>query len=85
MDLGAPQAPSRGRGDCLALVLLPLGLVLLVVHPLPAAIVLAVVGWLYLAGSDRLSSEREAIRAADHEAARRWRSRRGEPPDSDAP
>ena len=35
MELGAPSEPSRGTGDCLALVLVPLGLVLMLVHPAP--------------------------------------------------
>jgi hypothetical protein len=33
MELGAPSEPSRGTGDCLVLV--PLGLVLMLVHPAP--------------------------------------------------
>ena len=75
-DLGAPLTASRGSGDCLALALLPLGLILLVVHPLPAIVVLVTVGWLYLAGSDRRERDQRAIRAADAEAERRWQQRR---------
>jgi hypothetical protein len=38
MELGAPSKPSRGTGDFLALVLVlvPLGLILMLVHPDPA-------------------------------------------------
>ena len=36
MELGAPSEPSRGPGDCLALVLVALGLILMLVHPAPA-------------------------------------------------
>ncbi len=36
MELGAPSKPSRGTGDCLVLVLVPLGLILMLVHPAPA-------------------------------------------------
>lgn len=79
-QLGVPLFPSRGRGDCLALVLLPIGLILLVVHPLPATLVLAVVGWLVLSGNDRIRQEREAIRQADAEALRRWLAAGNPPP-----
>lgn len=71
-QLGIPLDASRGQGGCLALVLLPLGLILLTVHPLPAILVLVVVGWLYLSGSERLRQERSAIDAADVEALRLW-------------
>jgi hypothetical protein len=81
MELGAPRVPSRGNGDCLALALLPLGLILLVVHPAPAIAVLVAVGWLYLVGSDRQRSDREAIQAADREAERLWRQRESDPND----
>lgn len=54
---GVPVFATRGQGDCLALVLLPFGLILLAVHPLPAFMVLVVVGWLVLSGSDRLRAE----------------------------
>jgi len=83
-QLGVPLFPSRGRGDCLALVLLPFGLILLVVHPLPATLVLAVVGWLVLSGNDRFRREREAIRQADAEALRRWLAAGNPPPASGA-
>jgi hypothetical protein len=36
MELGVPSEPSRGTGDYLALMLVPLGLVLMLVHPAPA-------------------------------------------------
>lgn len=77
MELGAPQQASRGRGDCLALALLPLALILLVVHPVPAILLLVLVGWLYLAGSEQRRRELAAIRAADAEAERRWRDHAG--------
>jgi hypothetical protein len=73
MELGAPSEPSRGTGDCLALVLVPLGLILTLVHPAPAIAVWAMAGCLYLAGSNQLKSDRGAIRAADAETERRWR------------
>lgn len=82
LDLGAPRIAGRGNGDCLALTLLPVGLILLVVHPAPAIAVLVAVGWLYLAGSDRQRSDQEAIEAADREAERLWRQRRIPPQDS---
>ena len=69
---GVPVFASRGPGDCLALVLLPLGLILLAVHPLPATLVLVVVAWLYLSGSRRLDRERSEIAAAEAEALRLW-------------
>lgn len=68
----APLFASRGRGDCLALVLLPLGLVLLAVHPLPAILVLVAVAWLLLSGSDRQRRDRAAMQAAEAEALRLW-------------
>lgn len=43
MELGAPSEPSRGTGDCLALV--PLGLVLMLVHPAPSIAIWALGGW----------------------------------------
>ena len=73
MELGAPSEPSRGTGDCLALVLVPLGLILMLVHPAPAIAVWAMAGCRYLAGSNQLKRERGAIRAADAETERRWR------------
>ena len=82
LDLGAPRIASRGNGDCLALALLPVGLILLVVHPAPAIAVLVAVGLLYLAGSDRQRSDQEAIEAADREAERLWRQRGIPPQDS---
>lgn len=69
---GAPVFASRGRGDCLALVLLPFGLILLVVHPLPATLVLLVVAWLVLSGSDRFRQQRAEIAEAEAEALRLW-------------
>ena len=83
-QLGVPLFASRGRGDCLALVLLPLGLVLLLVHPLPATLVLVVVAWLVLSGNDRFRQEREAIRQADAEALRRWVEAGNLPPEAGA-
>lgn len=82
MELGAPSEPSRGTGDCLALVLVPLGLILMLVHPAPAIAVWAMAGCLVLEGSNRLKRDRAAIRAADAEAERRWR-RQQQPATSD--
>ena len=79
-QLGIPLDASRGQGGCLALVLLPLGLILLTVHPLPAILVLVVVGWLYLSGSERLRQERSAIDAVDAEALRLWLEAGNPPP-----
>jgi hypothetical protein len=73
MELGAPSEPSRGTGDCLALVLVPLGLILMLAHPAPAITVWAMAGCLVLAGSNQLKRDRAAIRAADAEAESRWR------------
>ncbi|MFM7269377.1 MAG: hypothetical protein ACKOZT_12485 [Cyanobium sp.] len=80
-ERGVPVFATRGKGDCLALVLLPLGLILLAVHPLPAFLVLVVVGWLVLSGSDRLREDRRAIAAADAAALRLWLAA-GHPPPS---
>lgn len=79
-QLGIPLDASRGQGGCLALVLLPLGLILLTVHPLPAILVLVVVGWLYLSGTERLRQERSAIDAVDAEALRLWLEAGNPPP-----
>ncbi|MCX5957772.1 MAG: hypothetical protein NTW51_15560 [Cyanobacteria bacterium] len=73
MELGAPSEPSRGTGDCLALVLVALGLILMLVHPAPAIAVWVLSGCLVLAGSNQMKRDRAAIRAADAEAERRWR------------
>ena len=73
MELGAPSEPSRGTGDCLALVLVALGLILMLVHPAPAIAVWVMSGCLVLAGSNQMKRDRAAIRAADAEAERRWR------------
>jgi hypothetical protein len=73
MELGAPSEPSCGTGDCLALVLVPLGLVLMLVHPAPAIAMWALAGCLVLAGSNQLKRDRAEIQAADGEAKRRWR------------
>jgi hypothetical protein len=73
MELGAPSEPSRGTVDCLALVLVPLGLVLMLVHPAPAIAMWALAGCLVLAGSNQMKRDRAAIQAADGEAERRWR------------
>jgi hypothetical protein len=81
---GVPVFPTRGQGDCLVLVLLPLGLILLAVHPLPAFLVLVAVGWLVLSGSDRLRQERREIAAAEAEALRLWLEA-GHPPPSPSP
>jgi hypothetical protein len=72
IERGAPSEPGRGTGDCLAVVLLPIGLVLMLVHPAPAIAVWAMAGALYLAGSDHQKRDRAAIRAADEETERRW-------------
>jgi len=72
MELGAPSEPSRGTGDCLSLVLMPLGLILMLVHPAPSIAVWAMKGCLVLAGLNHLNRDRAAIRAADAEAERRW-------------
>lgn len=77
---GVPVFASRGRGDCLALVLLPLGLILLAVHPLPATLVLILVAWLVLSGSDRLRQERGEIAEAETEALRLWLQAGHDPP-----
>ena len=61
MELGAPSAPSRGTGDCLALVLVPLGLVLMLVHPAPAIAMWALAGCLVLAGSNQLKRDRAPL------------------------
>ena len=73
MELDAPIEPSRGNGHLLALVLAPLGLILMLIHPAPAIACWAMAACLYLAGSDHLKRDRAAIRAADAEAERRWR------------
>ena len=73
MELGAPSEPSRDTGDCLALVLVPLGLVLMLVHPAPAIAMWALAGCLVLAGSNQMKRDRAAIQPADNEAERRWR------------
>jgi len=73
MELDAPIEPSRGNGHLLALVLAPLGLILMLIHPVPAIACWAMAACLYLAGSDHLKRDRAAIRAADAEAERRWR------------
>jgi len=73
IERGAPGEPSRGNGPVLALVLAPLGLILMLIHPAPAIACWAVAACLYLAGSDHLKHDRAAIRAADAEAERRWR------------
>jgi hypothetical protein len=78
MELGAPSEPSRGTGDCLAVVLVPLGLILMLVHPAPAIAVWAMAAVLYLAGSNQLQRERAAMRAADAETERRWRRQQGQ-------
>ena len=73
IERGAPGEPSRGNGPVLALVLAPLGLILMLIHPAPAIACWAMAACLYLAGSDHLKRDRAAIRAADAEAERRWR------------
>ena len=73
MELGVPSEPSRGTGDYLALVLVPLGLVLMLVHPAPAIAMWALAGCLVLAGSNQMKRDCAAIQAADDEAERRWR------------
>ena len=70
---GALSEPSRGTGDCLALVLVPLGLILMMVHPAPAIAVWALSGCLVLAGWNHRKRDRAAIRAANAAAERRWR------------
>jgi hypothetical protein len=74
MELGAPSEPSRGTGDCLALVLMPLGLVLMLVHPAPPPSPSGRwrVAWV-LAGSNQMKRDRAASQASDDEAERRWR------------
>lgn len=79
---GVPVFASRGPGDCLALLLLPLGLVLLAVHPLPATVVLVVVAWLLLSGSERQRRERAEIEEAEAEARRLWIEAGHDPPSS---
>jgi len=69
MELGAPSKPSRGIGDCLALVLVPLGLVLMLVHPAPAIAIWALAGCL---GPGGIGPD-EARPCGD--PGRRWRSR----------
>jgi hypothetical protein len=73
IERGAPGEPSRGNGPVLALVLAPLGLILMLIHPAPAIACWAMAACLYLAGSDHLKRDRAAIRAADAEAELRWR------------
>lgn len=75
--LGVRPVPSRGRGDCLSLVLLPIGLLLLLQQPVLGIAVLSLVAVFYLAGSLRLDAERRRLAAVDAEAERSWRSRHG--------
>ena len=73
--LGAPVRPSRGTPGCLSLVLIPLGLVLLTVHPLPGTLTLSLAAAFYLAGSTHLSEGRQRLESADAEAARSWQEK----------
>ena len=69
MELGPPSKPSRGTGDCLALVLVPLGLILMLVHPDPAIAIWALAGCL---GPGVIEPD-ESRPCGD--PGRRWRSR----------
>ena len=71
MELGAPSKPSRGTGDFLALVLVlvPLGLILMLVHPALAIAIWALTGCL---GPGVIEPD-ESRPCGD--PGRRWRSR----------
>lgn len=68
----APPAPNRGPAGCAALVVLPLGLLLLTVHPLPGMLVLSLGAALHLLGSRHLDRTRQQLREADADTDRRW-------------
>ncbi|MCS5693452.1 hypothetical protein NZK33_15900 [Cyanobium sp. FGCU-6] len=70
----AGQAPDRGAAGCLALILVPIGLLLLTVHPAPGMVVLCLGAVAYLKGSEHLDRSRRQLEQADAEADLRWRN-----------
>lgn len=74
LDKEAPPAPDRGPAGCLALILVPIGLLLLTVHPVPGMVVLTLGAMAYLMGSHHLDRTRQQLEQADTEADLRWRN-----------
>jgi len=70
----AAPAPDRGPAGCLALILVPIGLLLLTVHPVPGMVVLTLGAAAYLMGSQHLDRTRQQLEQADAEADLRWRT-----------
>jgi hypothetical protein len=70
----ASLSPDRGAVGCLALILVPIGLLLLTVHPAPGMLVLCLGAAAYLKGSQHLDRTRRQLEQADAEADLRWRN-----------
>jgi hypothetical protein len=70
----APPAPSRGPAGCLALILVPIGLLLLTVHPVPGMVVLTLGAVAYLMGSLHLDRTRQQLEQVATEADLHWRN-----------
>jgi hypothetical protein len=70
----APPAPSRGAAGCLALILVPIGLPLLTVHPVPGMVVLTLGAVAYLLGSQHLDRTRQQLGQAAAEADLHWQN-----------
>lgn len=68
----APVSPNRGPAGCAALALVPIGLLLLSMHPLPGMIVLSLGGVLYLIGSHHLDQTQRQLRESELAAERYW-------------
>ena len=68
------MSPSRGAAGCLALILVPIGLLLLTVHPDPGMVVLTLGAVAYLLGSQHLDRTRQQLEQADTEADQHWQN-----------
>jgi hypothetical protein len=70
----APPVPSRGPVGCLALILVPIGRLLLTVHPVPGMVVPPLGAVAYLMGSQHLDRTRQQLEQAAAEADLHWRT-----------
>ncbi|MEB3165946.1 MAG: hypothetical protein VKO65_04675 [Cyanobacteriota bacterium] len=71
----APVSPNRGPAGCGALVVVPIGLLLLTVHPLPGMLLLSLGGVLYLIGSHHLERTQQQLRESELAARQHWQNR----------
>ena len=70
----AAPAASRGAAGCLAVILVPIGLLMLTVHPVPSMVVLTLGAVAHLLGSQHLDRTRQQLEQVATDADLHWRN-----------